>query len=355
MKKNLLLLIISITIFSLVGCRTTIPKESSDAPDKENISKSEILTIADYYPFKENTIMDYEGQGNEYAEQKTFIEFVEGNRAQMKIINPGTTFVKVIEYKNGALTEVFSEGEFYHIENMLNATSNSDNVILKEPLEVGTTWLNGEGNNKKITSIDTSIETPSGAYKVLEVTTELDKGAIQKEYYAKDIGHVASIYKDGEFEVKTLLEEVENDEYAMEIATYYPTAKDIGTEYIKQTIRFNTNDNIEDILENIMENPPTNKLIPPISENTTINKMQLNRSSWTLEVDFSKDLLTDMNAGSSFETEILKSITNTLGIFYDVDKVYITIEGEPYESGHYGINEGEYFKVDIEGIKEFKE
>ena len=88
--------------------------------------------------------MDYEGIGNEYAEQKTFIEFVEGNRAQMKIMNPGTVFVKVMEYKDGALTEVFAEGEFYHIENMLNANTNSSNTILKEPLQVGNTWSNDE-------------------------------------------------------------------------------------------------------------------------------------------------------------------------------------------------------------------
>lgn len=354
MKKNLLLLIISITIISLVGCTTTVPRESSNTSDKENMPKSEILTIADYYPFKENTIMDYEGIGNEYAEKKTFIEFVEGNRAQMKIMDPGTTFVKVIEYKNGALTEVFSEGEFYHIENMLNATSNTENTILKEPLEVGTTWFAVEGHNKKeITSIDSSVETPSGIYKALEVTTELDGGAIQKEYYAKNIGHVASIYKDGEFEVRTLLEEIESEPYEMEITTYYPTAEDIGTEYIKQTIEFNTNDNIEDILENTMKKPPSDKLLPSISKGTRINKIHLNRSSWTLEVDFSGELLTEMNAGSSFETEILKSIVNTMGIFYDVDKVYITVEGKPYESGHYGINKDEYFEVDIDGIKEF--
>lgn len=355
MKKNLLLIITSIMIFSLVGCATTAPQDQVKVPPVESndLSKEEVLTVLDYYPFKENTVMDYQGIGNEFAEQKTFIEFVEGNRAQMKIVNPGTTFVRVLEYKDGALKEVFSEGEFYHIENMLNSTSNSEEIILQEPLKLGNAWEDSEGHNVEITSVSQSIETPSGTYEALEITKKLDEGSTEKRYYAKDIGHVATIYVDGEFEVKTLLEEID-DEYETQVITYYPTSEDVGTKYVKQNIEFNTNDDIEEVLEGIMKNPPSDKLIAPISKDTKINKLHLNRDSWTLEADFSKELLTEMNAGSSFETEILKSITNTLGIFYDVDKVYITVEGKPYASGHYGLSEGEYFEVDSEGINELE-
>lgn len=355
MKKLLSLLLIVILIISLAGCKKTISKDQSNTIGDEEKATAEILTIADYYPFRENIIMDYEGIGNEYAEQKTFIEFVEGNRAQMKIMNPGTVFVKVMEYKNGVLTEVFAEGEFYHIENMLNANTNSNNVILKEPLEVGNTWSNDEGSTLEITSLNKKIETPSGTYDALEVTTEFKDGGNQKQYYAKDIGLVASIYSDGQNEVKTLLKDMDNEKQEMEIISYYPTAEDIGTAYVNQDIEFGTNDSIEEALGNIMKNPPSNKLLPPISENTNINRIHLNRDSWTLEVDFSKEMLTDMNAGSALEMEILKSIVNTLGKFYDVEKVYITIEGNPYESGHFGIKPGESFKVDNSNVQEFNE
>lgn len=355
MKKTLSLFLIIISIISLVGCKSGISKDQSNARGKEEISKGEILTIGDYYPFKENIVLSYEGIGNEYAEKKTFIEFVEGNRAQMKIMNPGTVFVKVLEYKNNTLTEVFSEGEFYHIENMLNANTNKNDIILKEPLEVGNSWTSADGYNKEITSVNEDIKTPSGTYEALEVTTELKDGAIQKDYYAKDIGHIASIYKDGEFEVSTLLEEINQQQQELDIVTYYPTLNDIGTAFVNQSIEFATNDSIENILEDLMKNSPSNMLIPPISKNTKINKIHLNRESWTLEVDFSRELLTDMNAGSSLEVEILKSIVNTLGKFYDVEKVYLTVEDKPYESGHLGININEYFTVDTTDTKEFNE
>ena len=362
MKNKLFLLIISIMIISLVACGPN-PAKNDSAKDEDIISsegdtmKDEILTIHDYYPFNENQLMDYEGIGNEFAEKQTFVEFVENNRMQMKIINPGTTFVKVMEYKNGTLTEMFSEGEFYHVENMLNMATNSSNIVLKEPLEVGTTWDTEEGLTNEITSMDRDIETPSGTYSALEVTTELEGGATQKDYYVKGIGPVASIYIDGDFEVKTLLKEIINGKYEMDIVSYYPNSinQDIVTQSVKQKIKFATNDNIEELLENIMKEPPSDKLMPLISEGTKINKINLDRNSWTLEVDFSEELLTEMNAGSSMEMEILKSLVNTLGDFYDVDKVYITINEKPYESGHYGISTEEYFKVNKEGIEEFKE
>lgn len=363
MKNKLFLLIISIMIVSLVGCGPNPGNVENDLPNDEDIIKNEenteeeLLTIGDYYPFEENQVMDYEGIGNEFAEKKTFIEFVENNRMQMKIINPGTTFVKVMEYKNGALTEVFSEGEFYHVENMLNSSTNSNNIILQEPLEVGTTWDTEEGLTNKITSIDRDIETPSGNYSALEVTTEFESGAIQKEYYAKGIGPVATIYVDGDFEVKTLLKEAISGRYEMDIVTYYPNSKDqeIVTQSVKQKIQFATNDNIEEVLEKIMKEPPSERLTPLISEKTKINNIGLDRNSWTLKVDFTEELLTEMNAGSSLEMEILKSLVNTLGEFYDVDKVYITVEQKPYESGHYSISTEEFFKVEKDGIEEFNE
>jgi len=355
MKKILSLLLTIILVSSLIGCKSSIDKDQSSSNKKEQRSKGEILSIGDYYPFKENVILSYQGIGNEYAEMKTFLEFVEGNRAQMKIMNPGTVFVKVLEYKNGELKEMFSEGEFYHIENMINSNSNTNNVILKEPLELGNTWLNTEGNEMKITALNKDVETPSGNYQALEVTTEFGEGRIQKDYYAKDIGLVAKVYTDGDFEVSTLLEGIDNGEKEIEITTYYPTFDEIGTSYVKRNIEFGTNDNIEDILEDLLKNPPSKKLIPPISKDTKINKIHLNRESWTLEVDFSKELLVERNAGSSFETEIIKSIVNTLGKFYDVEKVYITVENQPYGSGHIAISKDEYFKVETLDIEEFKE
>ena len=355
MKKFLYLFSILVITFSIIGCSKAADPEEANIGMVEEAEQGEILTIMDYYPFEENKIMAYEGIGNEYAEQTSMVEYIDENKIQIKIVNPGTTFVKVLEYNNGELKEVFREGEFYHIENMLNANRNSDNIILKEPLEVGTAWTNSQGDPIEITSLDKEIETFDGKHKALEVTKKFENGSIEKVYYGRNIGLIGTVYRDGDFEVKTILKSIENQGQKIKIEAYYPVSDDINTNYLEKSIVFNTNDHIENILENILKNPDSSKLLAPISKDTKINMIDLDRNTWTLKVDFSEELLEDMNAGSSYEFEIIKSIVNTLGRFYDVEKVYITVNGANYESGHISMGEGEHFQVNTEDIEKKKE
>lgn len=286
---------------------------------------------------------------------KLHFEFIEDNRAQLKIFNPGTVVVKVLEYDDGELREIFSEGEFYHIENMLNISSEKTNIILKEPLKVGTSWSTSEGYKKSVTGLDVTVETPYKTFKALEVTTEFGEGRKQLNYYVKGMGLVASIYKDGDFEVKTLLEEVENEPYQMDIRFYYPMEEDIKTAYMDKDIEFNTNGSIKEILEYNIKNPGKKGLIPPISKNTKINSIELDRGNQIVRVDFSKELLSEMNAGSAMEMEIIKGIVNTFGNHYGVEKVYISTEGTPYSSGHFALKEDEFFTVDYTNIEEYND
>lgn len=359
MKKFIYIGLILILIFTLIGCNKVedIEEANNEIENENEVDQvqEEMPSIMDYYPFEANLIMDYEGEGIEYAEQTRIVEYLEGNKIQIKIINSGTTFVKVLEYNNGELKEVFGEGEFYHIENMLKANRNTDNIILKEPLEVGTSWSNSDGDIMEITSLNKEIETPLGLYETLEVTKQFKNGSIEKNYYGRNIGFVGSIYEDGDFQVKTLLKSIENHGQNILIEAYYPSSDEITTKYIDQNLVFNTNDNIEVILEDILKNPSSNKLMPSISEETKINRINLDRNTWTLNVDFSEELVKDMNAGSTYEFEILRSIVNTLGRFYDVDKVYITKDQIPYESGHIQMQEGEYFEVDTQGLEKIEE
>lgn len=348
MKRNLLLILFLVFAITVVGCSQIVGNSEGGMDIGKNVS------ISDYFPFRENVYYDYEGIGNEFAEQQSFFEYIEGDRAQIKISNPGTTIIKVLENKEGALTEIYYEAEFYHIENMISNNSEKRDILLKEPLEVGNSWSDSEGHKRSITGVDMEIETPYGDVKAIEVTTELAEGTTSKKYYAKDVGLVASIYEDENGKIKTLLKSLTEKPLELEIKTYYPLLRDISsTAYTNSKIKFNTNEKIEKKLEDLLKNPPSNKLLPIISQGTVINTIILDRVQWVLKVDFSKELLTDMNMGSTQEGETLKSLVNTLGTFYGTDKVYISIDGKPYESGHYGLQEGESFKVDLENIEEF--
>src|SRR5690554_1620765 len=110
MNKQLIFISIILIISMIFSGCTRIDEPNNDK--QFNVDEKQ-PTIKTYYPFKENMKKKYEGIGNEFAEQTTFIEFIQGNRAQIKIFNPGTVAVKVVEYNEGEIREIFSEGEFY--------------------------------------------------------------------------------------------------------------------------------------------------------------------------------------------------------------------------------------------------
>lgn len=354
MKKQIVFIAILVLGIILVGCNTTQGAGSEINQEVALTNDSAFSPISEYIPFLENTILEYEGIGNEFAEQSVFYEFIDGNKAQMKVRNPGTNLIKILELKDGSLTEIYREGEFYHIENMLHTKGNMQEIILMEPLELGNTWITATGLEKEITGIDVSVDTPYKSFNALEVTTSFDEGRYQKEYFAKGIGLVSRIYVDGEYEVKTMLKDIKKAGLEQSIELFYPLEDNDSSAYIQDTLVFNTNGSVEKLIEDKLKNPVNDQLSNVLPNNVSINSINIDRTEWILKVDLSDNFLSELNAGSAYEYEVLRSLINTLGKFFDTEEVYISIAGRPYESGHLQLVEGEVFKVDLEGIKEHK-
>ena len=352
MKRNLLVILFLVLVITAIAFSQII----GNSEEATILGKKS--SISEYFPFKENTHYDYEGIGNEFAEQEMFFEFIEGDKAQIKISNPGTTVIKVLEITEESLSEIYYEAEFYHIENMINKSKEKTEILLKEPLEVGNSWNDSEGHKRSITEINTEIDTPYGKFEAIEVTTELGGNTRSMKYYAKDVGLVASIYEDENGQVKTLLKSLKETPLQSEVLLFFPVydekTNDTLIVSVNHKFEFSTNERMEKIIEKTLKNPPSERLFPVISEGTIINTIILDRVKWALKVDFSKELLTEMNMGSSQEGEMLKCLVNTLGTLYDMDQVYISVDGKPYESGHFALMDGESFKVDLENIEEFK-
>ncbi|MFU0823550.1 GerMN domain-containing protein [Clostridium sp.] len=135
---------------------------------------------------------------------------------------------------------------------------------------------------------------------------------------------------------------------------YYPQPMNNDVRIVSTEAKayLKTDGEVKDVFENYFKTPVKSNLSTLISKDTKINKLYLNTNENKVYVDFSKEFLDDMNAGGSKELLILKSITNTLGTYYNCDKVYITIDGEPYSSGHVSLDKGESFSVDYDDIEE---
>lgn len=355
--KKLVVYLFLIFVLVFTGCSKTSSTPSN--PQNNGNNEPKVPKIVDYYPYKENVEMVYEGKGNEYAAQTIMTDFIKDDLIQIRISNGGTVMGKLIQNKNGELSVLYNIAEFYYKEDLSTVAIPEGNkeVILKEPLVAGTTWTLPNGQKRSITSTTAKVDTPSGSYTALEVTTEATDKSIIKDYYVLNIGFVKSVYSATDYEVTTSLKEIRsNTPLAQSIQVYYPTVTKTGYDigYVKKDFSLKTNELPNGKIEEYFKTSPKENYNKLMSDNTKINKLSVDQEKGIVTADFSKELVSEMNAGSGTEAYILRSITNTLGSYYGVDKVYITLDGAPYSSGHIEMKQGETFKVDFKDINELK-
>lgn len=358
MKKALYSILIIFSITMLIGCDSiknfintndninsnTDSNSISNSPSKaENNTNTTSYTIKDFYPFNENTKYEYIGKGNEYAAFRLSIDYIKDNRIQLRKNNGGTEIVNVLEYKDKQLKLIFTKEECYYREDFTSKPSNKDEVLLKEPLIKGTSWILSDGRKRYISNVDVPISTLSGNYKALEITTE-DGTQKTLDYYALNAGLVQTIYNSKDTEIKSSLNKITPDSFlSQSIKLFYPNVKNEKLYYTEKQFSFKTNDITKLAIEKAFKESPSNELIKLLGPDVKIKSLYLNGN--TVYVDFTKDFVTEMNTGSGIEQLILQCITNTLGEYYNASKVYITIDNKPYSSGNIIMKKGATFTV----------
>ena len=296
-------------------------------------------TIADFFPFSENTVMVYEGQGMEYAAYTTYVDYITDNRIQIRTNNGGTEIVSVLENSDGELRVITEQPETYYRLDLTGTTNASGDIVLKEPLETGTSWTLSGGGTREITGMDVSVETPLGTYDAMEVTTTVE-GKTVKDYYAKDIGLVKTVFSTGEDEVTSSLKEIiEDGTWDSTLTLYNFEVTDTDVLSVKEDVALSmkTNDNIADVLIGEFQDKGL------ASAGTALNSLSFDATSQILIADFSEEFVTEMNAGTAKEMGVLSSVVNTLGTYFQTDKVRITLDGDVYASGHIELNANEFF------------
>nr|WP_320026225.1 GerMN domain-containing protein [uncultured Acetobacterium sp.] len=307
------------------------------------------LRIGDYFPIRENIHSVYEGQGNEFASYDVFIDYTTPTKVQQRINNGGTVTVDVIEEVDHELVKTMSQPETYYRENMLGKV-NREEILLMEPIKVGTTWTLADGRTRSITNLAAGVTTPYGNYQAIEVTTTTADHPTEQwlDYYVKDLGLVKSVFKNtgNGTEITSSLKTIEEGAVMTKsISFFYPNINDDKIYYQIKEIGFHTNDITRDTLANAYKADAPFVVFSP---NTKINSLYLNQDGMVY-LDLSGDYLTEMNAGAELEAMMLQSIANTFGKYYGVDRVLLTIDNKLYQSGHVSLAPGEYLTVDLNG------
>jgi hypothetical protein len=309
------------------------------------------LQLVDYFPLTPDVFLDYAGTGNEYVPMTAWVEFVRDDTVQLSYDNGGTEIHRLYRVSGGQVRQLASLPELYVREDLsLRPVDPDGEVLIQEPLAVGTNWMVGS-RKRSITGLDVAVITPAGTFSALEITTEGESNTT-RQYYAPGVGLVKMTIT-GDIEITQELRKREVPKYRTVPMTFYYgrlTDTDIEILYKEVNVEFKTNIGIQDILIRYFRQPVNTGLPHLISDETRINSVQLDPEKGIVTIDFSPELVTQMNAGSSFEAAILRSIVNTVGHAYGVENVIITLDQKPYESGHIALGPGEHFEVNYQDM-----
>lgn len=323
---------------------------AAETPAEEAPAVSD-LTVDDLYPFEADVTRVYQGTGNEFAWFDQYVDFLEGDRIQLRENNGGTEIVRVLEKKDGVLREVINLPETYYKENILSKMPNTDRILIKEPIAVGTSW-NNENESNAITAVDKEIETPYGTFKAVEVTRKASNDGNEYtniDYYSEGLGLIRTVNLGDGYEVTSSLEKLERGIPRKKVVNfYYPNANDERIFLYRKELVFTTNDIPRNKIVEAYKDLPK-EAAPVLSKNTAVNYLYLNQDGMVY-VDLSQQFINEMNAGAGYESLILQSLANTLGDYYGADKIMLTVDGKTYESGHILLEKFEPIEVNYDSI-----
>lgn len=335
-SKKLVLILSIAPIFLIVGCNNRDQPMDYDNPRIEH-----------FITFSENTTKILESD-SELQHTEEFILHIADNRAQtISFIGPERlAATRVDEISNGELRTVFTTiGLIPEDITSLEGAHGTIATVLQEPLEIGHSWQVGDGSGaiSTITNMTEQIETPFRTFNnVMVVSTELPNGDFAISHFARGYGLIKDVFFSGAGEIT--IDDIDfsvNEHQGISILSAvnrnnpHDFLVHVFTEETPEptivSVPISTGHDFVQMFNNLLKEH--NILQPDVY----VTAIDIDRSTWVANVDFSDNLLDDIS-GSSMEINMLQSLTDTFGAFYTVLGLVPTIGGELYESGHFIID-----------------
>lgn len=338
MKKTFLI-VAMLLVLSVVftGCA----KKNQIGGDGDGKTKKE-MKVTDYFPVAENLYWEYEGIGNEFAGGRVDTEFIEGNKVQLSQNNGGTVVAKVFEVSDEGIKLINSIEESYFRINYLKKEPSQEEYFLKSPLKENNSWQDKD-TTWTIGSLDEKVRVPAGEFTCIKVVGKSGDSTVER-YFAKGVGLVKQKFIQGDMVVEENLSkfgdaEKDNSLPEKELAIYYPS-KNVD-ELLEDRVveKFKTGETLAERITELLKEEKYRVL----SENAKL--LDVKKEDGVLRLNFSKELISGMNAGSGYEALLIDSIVNTYGKNFEAEGVILNVEGKGYESGHFVFGKDEVLKV----------
>ena len=287
----------------------------------------------EYFPPNSNSIYIYRGFNNNSINFKSSVDYFNNNKIQVRFDNGITNIVNIYEYADDGIKLSFQAENTYCHENFLEKSKNINNYLIKEPIIKNNMWLLPDGSKRCITNVDIEVKTQFNLFpSAIEIVTIFKNNSdFSIDYYVLGRGLVKSLYyiKKLGFLYCELEDILENTPYSKNVKVYYPDEKLNTIWYSNATLNYNTNEDITLGFSKLFETPPTG-LLPLINRNTKINKIYYNYKDNFAYIDFYSSIINSLIENTNKSKSFFDCIYNTLRSYYKTEKIYITIDNNPY-------------------------
>lgn len=332
---------------------TESKKDTLPGPEKTENNGLEIIeeqvehplskyNLFDYYPLIPNRRTDL--SGGDFGDSSLILQYLfeehDKITAQIKQKSANGEQVNVIEVTPDKVSDLYYFVQIPYRANIMARTDYEERIILRAPLQAGTTW-ESTGLKFEIITVDQPRVIQGHEMTVMDV--EVSKGAEKVLFtYAVGIGLVSNdlVHPDGS---KTNivhyagLEERITDDYKVDL--FFP-GKDGTIKNVEAKLDFLTNESLKDRLTQVYEiQAKANDLTPVLGENIKIQYIL--KEPNLVHVDLNEAFITSVNQTPELESVRIQCLVDTLSSFYQVDGVTLSINDQRYESDHRKIEVGE--------------
>lgn len=328
----------------------------------EPVETEEIAyTLADFCP-SENLYISYLLSPEE-KQQESYLEFrrqrEDYETLQRRYLSSGQEpYVEVVAYNAGEIVQRYRrEGVGYTYD--FTGRSEDERILLQEPIQLGAGWDIEDGQSE-ITAVGQLVTLPMGEVRVVEVSSRFENGQQERMLFMEDVGMVAHYIYD---ENQKLISGQEAAEYEsgrkfnqMIRFFYADYANADGKIYYRSLeVPVDVNPSMGKIFRDLLQKAPSDSTLLPLSQGINIKNITLRGRS--VYINFSDELgymVDQLNLNRMVEPAFLQALVNTFGEYYQANKVYLQIEGEPYASKFRVWTEDDYLSPDLSNVERYR-
>ena len=330
-KKQIIIGAIIVVAFIIVGWTLIIRKPTKGIIVEENIEdlpQKSSVSLDTYMPIVKDTVWVYEDSKVPYKPIIAWIDFIKNNVIQVRFKQGDEVTAKIF---------IEEEEAIYEVATVKNAVIKQDyttlrqynNIVIKLPIETGTSWVLGDGAVRTITDTSKNYETSLGNQKGVEITTIHDEYTLV-EVFAEKVGLFSISYQTKENADTLELSKIEtNKPQEEEVSLYLVNKNDGQIEEIHETVGVLTNEEPKHFLTDLLKKAPSDDYLVGISNGAIINNLFLDEEDDCLYVDMSEAFI-DPIYNKAEQEKVLMSLVNTLGNYYNATYVVMTVKGEAY-------------------------